>query len=276
MAFDEIALKGATDLHALAGLADCSYQELCDLNPALLHGAAAAHDGITTLRVPEGKGEVLLKKLKGGAPLPAVNLTLKHRVRHGETLAGIASQYSVDAGQLARDNGIGRRRPLRRGMMLTVHGSISPSRPALANLDAADPRAHTSYVPPRTLGSRRVIDASSTADGRTMVTVQRGENLQMIADRYEVEVADLMRWNHLKSAHVSRGQRLRVRTSDEAQAEVSPEVKEKIAALHVYTPHRARHGHGHGRRQFASAHRRHASHGATASRIAKTPRAHRG
>jgi peptidoglycan lytic transglycosylase D len=267
MAFDEVALKGATDLRALATLAGCSYQELCDLNPALLRGAATARDGITTLRVPQGKGEVLLQKLQDGAPLPAVNLTLKHRVRRGETLTGIASQYGVDARQLAHDNGVGRKRPLRRGMVLTVHGSLHPARPTLAGLDATDPRGHTSYVPPRTLRSQRVIDASSTADGRSLVTVQRGETLQMIADRYHVEVADLMRWNHLKSAHVKRGMRLRVRTGDAAQAEVSPEVKEKIAALHVYAPRTRHHG---VRRPAAGTRRSHTGRGATASRHAKS------
>lgn len=267
MSFDEIALKGATDLHALATLAGCSYQELCDLNPALLHGAATAHDGITTLRVPQGTGEVLLKKLQDGAPLPAVNLTLKHRVRHGETLTAIAQQYGVDATTLARENGIGHRRPLRRGMVLTVHGSLRPSRPSLANLDAADPRAHTSYVPPRTLGSRRMIDANSTADGRMMVTLKRGESLQMIADRYAVSLPDLMKWNRLKTSKVRVGTRLRVRTGDAAQQEVSADEQQQIAALHVYTP---KHRH-HASRHHVSGRRRHSSgKSATASKASRS------
>ena len=273
MSFDEVALKGAVDLHALAQLADCSYDELRDLNPALLRGAATGTDGITTLRVPQGKGEVLLKKLQSGAPLPAVTLTLKHRVRRGETLTAIAGQYGVDARELATDNGIGRRRPLRRGMVLTVHGTLRPSRPQVAALDKDDPRAHTSYVPPRTLFSKRVVDASSKADGRSTVTVHRGETLAMIADRYRVSVDDLMAWNHMHSARVKPGTRLKVRTGDAALAQADPKEQQQIAALHVYTPkHR-----GHAKKHHGAVAHRHTGHrsrGATASR--GTSRRHSG
>jgi membrane-bound lytic murein transglycosylase D len=40
--------------------------------------------------------------------------------------------------------------------------------------------------------------------------VQRGDTLEGIADRYDVTVAELRRWNHITSAHVSRGARLRI------------------------------------------------------------------
>src|SRR2546426_8515550 len=109
MAFDEIALKGPVDLRALARLADCSSDELRELNPAVLRHAANGPNGVTTLRVPRGKGEVLMQKLESGAKLPAVDLTLKHRVHRHETLRGIADQYHVSARQLALANGIGKR-----------------------------------------------------------------------------------------------------------------------------------------------------------------------
>ena len=40
--------------------------------------------------------------------------------------------------------------------------------------------------------------------------VQRGDTLEGIADRYDVTVAELRRWNHITSAHVARGARLRI------------------------------------------------------------------
>src|SRR5213075_1196433 len=87
MEFDEVAFKGAVNLRSVAKLADCSYEELRELNPAVLTGAAKGRDGITTVRVPQSKGQILMRKLEeGGATLPDVNLTLKHRVRRGETM----------------------------------------------------------------------------------------------------------------------------------------------------------------------------------------------
>src|SRR5262245_51880689 len=108
MAFDEVALKGAVDLRTVAQLADCSYDELKQLNPAVLHHAAPGADGVTMLRVPRGKGEALMAKLEQGAKLPAVDLTVRHRVRRGETITSIASQYHVSAQRLALANNIGR------------------------------------------------------------------------------------------------------------------------------------------------------------------------
>ena len=55
MAFDEIALKGAVDLRAIAKLADCTYEEIRYLNPAVLRHAAPGRDGVTMVRVPKGR-----------------------------------------------------------------------------------------------------------------------------------------------------------------------------------------------------------------------------
>lgn len=46
-----------------------------------------------------------------------------------------------------------------------------------------------------------------TARKQTYV-VRRGDNLTAIADRYDVDVADLKRWNDLRSTHVQHGQKL--------------------------------------------------------------------
>lgn len=43
---------------------------------------------------------------------------------------------------------------------------------------------------------------------RQTYVVRRGDNLFQIADRYDVEVYDLKRWNHLRSATVHHGQKL--------------------------------------------------------------------
>ena len=40
--------------------------------------------------------------------------------------------------------------------------------------------------------------------------VQRGDTLAGIADRFDVTVAQIRRWNHISGAHVRRGTRLRI------------------------------------------------------------------
>ncbi len=252
MAFDEIALKGPVDLRALARLAGCSYEELKELNPAVLRGAARGADGITTLRVPPGKGEALLQRLEDGAQLPAANLTLRHKVRRGETLQRIANEYGVSGQSLARINGIGRKRPLRRGMVLTVPSRLlSPPTPEVVD-PTTDPRASTAYVPERNLGLPATLEGHSDAEGRTVTTVRKGQTLKSIAAEYGVSVQDLMKWNRLKGVHVRRGTRLKVRTPEAVAADSSRDDAQQIADLKVPKA-RGKHHHHAGRRSAALA-----------------------
>jgi membrane-bound lytic murein transglycosylase D len=220
MDFDEIALKGAVDLRAIAKFAECSYDEMKLLNPAVLRHAAPGQDGITMLRVPRGKADLILSKLQDGASLPSVELSVKHRVRKNETLQGIADQFHVGASSLAQANGISRSSPLKRGMVLTVPASLRG--PAPAEIDQGDPRASTAYVPERNIKLPATsLDAESDAEGRTCHTVRKGETLDMIANQYGVSVGDIKQWNHLKTSAVRRGTRLKIRVGEAAVS--SPE-----------------------------------------------------
>jgi membrane-bound lytic murein transglycosylase D len=246
MKFDEVAFKGTVDLHSIAKMADCSYEELRDLNPAILRIATRGTDGITTLRVPDNKGQVLMQKLEAGEQLPATSLKIKHVVRRGETLQGIANRYGVSASALARVNGIGRANPLRLGTTLNVPAGLASPAPAV--LAANDPRASTGYVPARTLGLPAQLDGHSDAEGRLTVRVKRGETLRQIADRNGVSVDELMKWNHLQKPVVRRGQRLKLRVGDAATARSERDSIEvaKLAKLRMPARrHRGRHGASH-------------------------------
>ncbi len=209
VAFDEVAFKGAVDLRAIAKLTDCTVPELKELNPAIVGSTATGHDGVTTLRVPDGKGETLMEKIQEGAKLPAVNLTVRHRVRRGETLQGIANKYHVSGRQLAASNGISAKAPLRIGATLKIPASHEPPTPLV--LAPGDPRGSTAYVPSRNRGVPVSMNANSEAEGRTVHTVKRGQTLGQIATQYGVTIDDLKRWNRLKTASVRRGTRLKIR-----------------------------------------------------------------
>ncbi len=236
MEFDEVALKGAVDLRSLAKLADCSLEELKLLNPAVVRHAVPGKNGLTTVRLPRGKGEVLTQKLADGATLPQVDLSVRHRVRRGETLQGIAAKYHVSAQRLAVANGIGRKHPLRVGVTLTIPAAAAASLPVLA--DADDPRASTDYVPPRDIRPPARISGQSTAEGRSTHVVRRGETLASIAQRYGCTSADIVRWNRLATHTVRRGTRLKIRSdaADSTRLASAAADSAQIAALKPPTP----------------------------------------
>lgn len=219
MRFDEVALKGAVDLRAIARLADCTVADLRELNPSVRNNVIQNASGVTTLRVPEGRSEVIQRRLAEGEALPKVDLTVRHRVRKGETLKTIAREYSVSPTELARVNRIGKRNPLKRGMLLTVPASMRAPRPEVLVADGEDPRASTDYVPQRRIGLPGKVEGNSIPIERITHVVKRGETLSTIAARYGVSVADLRTWNRIRTPSVRTGTRLRIRNASDAPAD---------------------------------------------------------
>ena len=241
MEFDQLAFKGPVDLRVIAKMCETPYEELKLLNPAALGSAMNSASGVTVIRVPEGKGPLLMEKMQKGAELPAVNLTVRHKVRRGESLSGIAAQYHVSAQSLARVNGIGKRRPLVKGMTLSVPASLKPTAPI--PIDDHDPTTSTAYVPSRERATPASLNANSEAEGRVTHVVRRGETLGTIATRYGVSVSDLKRWNRLTANTVRRGTRLKVRTGDAAEVNLERAASDsaKVAALKPPTPRKGSH-----------------------------------
>jgi membrane-bound lytic murein transglycosylase D len=232
MKFDEVALKGAVDLRAIARMCGCTMDELKLLNPALRSSSVRGPDGVTMIRVPEGKSALIQQRLQQGETLPAVDLTVRHLVRRGETLRTIAAEYSVSPSRLAAANGIGRHKPLRRGMMLTVPASMRAPAPQVLDL-ASDPRASTAYVPQRKIGLPAKLVGNSAASDRVNHIVQNGETLWMIGEKYGVTPEQIQLWNHLPGPSVKPGQRLRVHTPEDAAMASAAVDSAQIATLRV-------------------------------------------
>ena len=240
MDFDEVALKGTVDLRAMAQPGRMQLRR-----PPRAESGRARRGGARRRRHHHaarsaGRRRVDPPKLQSGATVPASDLTVKHRVRRGETLQRIADQYHVNATQLARDNSVGRARPLKRGMLLTIR-SHSHLAVQVASLEPNDPRRSTAYVPPRRIGLPAQLNGVSDAEGRLTITVHRGETVGQIADRYGVSTQDILRWNHLKTSKVRRGTRLKIRTGDAAQLHVVAAAADSAEAASVQPPRPSRH-----------------------------------
>ncbi len=253
--FDEISMRGAVDLRAIAKLADCSFEDLKALNPAVRSIAVKGNDGFTTIRVPLGKSEVIQQKLSKGSQLPAVDLTVRHRVQRGETLRSIAAEYSVSPKQIAAANGISRHHPLRRGMLVTVPASMRAPAPEMIDR-TQDPRASTAYVPARKIGLPARLNGNSDAADRKHVTVAQGQTLWMISQSAGVSVDEIREWNHLTSDALTPGQRLRIHTGDDAATVAATAASDSVQIANLRAPSGRKHG-----RQSAHSRAGHASSG---------------
>ena len=177
--FETIRPGRPIDLRLVADATGTETDDLRALNPELLRNVTP-NDAQFELKVPVGCADKFNANIQQ-VPEDKWTSWRLHQVENGETLPEVARHYSVTLPALETANHLERGAQLPTGFWLNI-----PTAP-----------------PPVRLVHYRV---------------QRGETLDAIADRFDVTVAELKRWNHISGNHVSRGARLRIYAGGEPQA----------------------------------------------------------
>ena len=168
---DVIHPKHSIDLHLVADATGADIDDLRQLNPMLLRNVTP-DDPEFELKLPAGYGE---KLLNGISQVPEDKWTSwrLHTVEQGESLSEIARHYRVTVPAIELAN------------HLEAHATVPAG--FLLNVPAAPPTVHLLHY--------RVV---------------RGDTLEGIAERFDVTVSELKRWNNIKGSSVPRGSRLRI------------------------------------------------------------------
>lgn len=176
--------EGQVDLRLVAGIIGQPVDTLEALNPALRGDETPPDDPRYMLNLPAGtraefEKEIALVPVKDRRWWRAVQM------EPGETLASVARQYRISPDAVAAANHIPLSDPLDTGDPLLI------------------PLAPTRTEPVRRAGVRYVWR-------RSFYRVRRGDNLDLIADRFNVSTYQIRRWNHLRSSRLVAGRRLLV------------------------------------------------------------------
>ena len=166
-----VRLEHPADLHLVADATGADLDDLRMLNPQLLRNVTP-NDPNFELKMPLGTTDKLEENIHQ-VPEDKWTTWRLHTMENGETLADVAKKYRVTVPSIEAANHLEPHANLPAGFLLNV-----PTVPVTVHLEH--------------------------------YRVQRGDTLEGIADRYDVTVAELRRWNHITSAHVSRGARLRI------------------------------------------------------------------
>lgn len=129
---------------------------------------------------------------KAARMAPVSGPRMSYRVRSGDNLSAIAKRHGMSVAQIMAWNSL-RGSRLKIGDKLLVAGS-SP--------------ANTRVAAAPTGGAPRAARAASSG---SRYRIRRGDNLVLIAQRFGVGVADLKRWNGLRSSRITAGDDLVVR-----------------------------------------------------------------
>jgi membrane-bound lytic murein transglycosylase D len=238
--FDTVRLKASYDSSWITSVPGLNREVLISCNPHLRRLFSSSGRVIpsgTELRVPKGKGESLSVALKSVKPsssnvMVAADGSLRYRVRSGDALGDIASQFGTSTRKLQKLNGIRNANRIRVGQVLLIEtGSASPPRAearsnmtsthrvrAGDNLSKIAARMNTTVAElartnqlsdPDRIRAGMVLRSPTAEPPARQYKVRRGDTLARIARKFGTSVAEIMRANGIRNANrIRKGQRL--------------------------------------------------------------------
>ena len=206
--YDVVVVPRKVSLSKIASETGLSLKEILVLNPDLEPNATHTPSRVLDypLFVPRGskeRVEAALDKIFGGSAAVATNdgNATYHTVRRGESLWSIARKYRTTTSQIKQLNGL-KSNTIKAGQRLIVKSGSSTATPRLA--DVPKPRTQSVQY-------QSVIKQQHIRRGETFLyAVTAGNTLSEIADRFSVTIAQLKRWNGLRSNTLKVGQRLKI------------------------------------------------------------------
>ena len=181
------------DIKLAARLAEMPVAELVALNPAYNRPVISAAQS-SELVLPADKADVFLSNLEAhDKPLTS---WITHVLRSGERLEKLAAEHGISVAKLKQANAISPRTTVSAGfpLLLPVKGSSAAVEPLPVG-----------FSPPVPAGPEK---GTRTVTRKLVHTVQRGDTLPSIAQRYKVSVDDLRRWN--KVGRLFAGEKLSI------------------------------------------------------------------
>jgi membrane-bound lytic murein transglycosylase D len=184
---EDITIDKQVHLKTVSNHLEVSYRLLKDLNPALRYNYTPNRAYV--LKVPKGKGVVLLSKL-GDIPVwhPPVSAYVKHRVIKGESLSVIARRYRTSVRAIMAMNGLKSRHFIRAGWKLKI-----PTR--------------------RYASSKRIslpAPGLKTIGKSAEYVVRKGDSLWRIANRFGTTTKAIQSVNKLNDTYLRIGQVLMI------------------------------------------------------------------
>ncbi|MGD9159122.1 MAG: LysM peptidoglycan-binding domain-containing protein [Desulfobacteraceae bacterium] len=179
--YEKINISKQMLLKTLAKEIDVDHKLLKELNSELRQNVTP--DDTYELKIPEGKGEILMAKLQDiPVYVPPVPAYVIHRVRNGESLSVIADKYNTSMRSIMNMNGLKSKNYLRAGWKLKIPTGkyTSPSTHAVSS------GTPTRYV------------------------VRKGDSLWKIADRFGTTVKSIKAINGIQSNWLKIGQVLMI------------------------------------------------------------------
>jgi membrane-bound lytic murein transglycosylase D len=175
-----------------------------------------------------------------------VSKTKYHKVSRGDSLSEIADRYSVTMSEIKKWNRLkNNKAPLGRNLKIITSESIAyrekkEKKDTISVVNKVDTVATTAVAQvqtkeiknPRELKTFKEEKVISFKDVTKLHKVKKGDNLGEISDKYGVTVAEIKKWNKLRSNNIPVGKSLKIISNERVVTTIRKEVKptESIAS----------------------------------------------
>lgn len=215
--FDHIVVEKPVNLRVMAERMGINYEDFKDLNPRYKGEVAPLKTKTLSIRIPPGTAEQALIAANESTVtdvryIAVAGETRPHKVRSGETLFTIAKNYRTTVAYIRDLNDLPRRKKIRVGMNIYV-----PDRTPLSQRSGNGAKAGLKSKPPVKNGvelrsNSTVRTVASTRNKNVVVhVVKKGENLSLIAAKYNVSMNELIGKNRFRhSAKLSVGTKVMI------------------------------------------------------------------
>ena len=185
--------------------------------------AYAAYDNNQRRQPLQWSKSALASRGKSADSSEVATINEWYKIKKGDNLNTVAADYKVTVADLKRWNGIkGNSVPL--GKIL----KIKTSRPGLETNPTAIASTAVAGVKSAEKAKETQLDSFLVAPNATQYIVQKGDNLNIIARKYNVSVEDLRTWNPTTASNLKPGMSFQVGVSQAVavQEVPKPEVKD--------------------------------------------------
>lgn len=220
---DMVQLSESVDLNVIAKITGASYNEIKDLNPAVLHWVTP--DGLKDFHVylPKGKKDIFLTEY---AKIPDSDKRswVRHRIARGETLSTIARKYRTSIAVLKSANHL-KGNTIRAGRYLLIPVPQNQSHHyAVTQTSSSVSRGSTSA---KQSGVKKVI-RNVPGHKKIIYEVKPGDTLGEIAEEYNITASKIRSWNGLAyGRHIYPKQKLNIWVPENFEA-IKAQVRNQI------------------------------------------------
>ncbi|MHB1677014.1 MAG: transglycosylase SLT domain-containing protein [Sulfuriferula sp.] len=216
--FTAITLKQPIDVSLAAKLANMPVNDFISLNPAY-NKPVVRSDTPAQLLLPVDKVDTFSNNLQN-YNLPLVSWQM-YTARLGERIKTIAKKFNVSVAWLMEHNPI---HLSRKGKLTGEHTLIVPLRHSVANATesnhirsqpdkSAYADASTTDEPEKVSHSADMPRKAAHIRPNEQIKVQSGDTLYGIAKRYQINLQDLKKWNHIGNKALQPGETIHLSAS---------------------------------------------------------------